>query len=177
MRSCTVESGRTRTKRRPPTGSGFGCEPDRHGLFDVVPVCCKIGGASSQEISGTSAELAGAPTGRALACNPLAQAAILNQRDTDINLVVGLCIGADALLTRASRAPVTTLFVKDRSLANNPIGALYSDYYLRESASPAAERDLLGDRGTHPRQRRAGSFEDSHKGSRQNVNPLLCKTQ
>jgi uncharacterized metal-binding protein len=34
---------------------------------------------------------------------------------------------------------VTTLFVKDRSLANNPIAALYSEYYLRESLARARE--------------------------------------
>ena len=56
-------------------------------------------------------------------------------------VVVGLCIGADCLFDRASEAPVTHLFVKDRSLANNPIGALYSEHYLRESANPIS---LLG---------------------------------
>jgi uncharacterized metal-binding protein len=51
---------------------------------------------------------------------------------TDFNIIVGLCLGADSIFTKESKAPVTTLFVKDKSLANNPIGALYSDYYLRE---------------------------------------------
>jgi len=42
---------------------------------------------------------------------------------------VGLCVGHDMLFTRHSRAPVTTLVVKDRVLAHNPAGALYSGYY------------------------------------------------
>ena len=50
----------------------------------------------------------------------------------DINVIVGLCVGVDCVFTKASQAPVTTLFVKDKSLANNPIGALYSDYYIKE---------------------------------------------
>jgi len=35
---------------------------------------------------------------------------------------------------------VTTLFVKDKSLVNNPIGAIYSDYYLNEvTRAPASD--------------------------------------
>jgi uncharacterized metal-binding protein/predicted Fe-Mo cluster-binding NifX family protein len=103
-------------------------------FFEVVPVWCKVGGVAEDDTDT-------AP------CNPLGQAAALNAAGTDINVVVGLCIGADCLFNRASEAPVTNLFVKDRSLANNPIGALYSDHYLRESANPAAgSRRADGDR-------------------------------
>jgi len=91
----------------------------------VTPVCCKIGG---QQV----AEPQGAPRGAHIACNPLGQASELNRVGTDINTVVGLCMGCDLLFARHSLAPVTTLFVKDRSLANNPVGALYSHYYLTE---------------------------------------------
>ncbi len=96
-------------------------------FFEVVPVWCKVGGVASGGVEG-------AP------CNPIGQAHVLNQARTDINVAVGLCIGADCLFNRNSQAPVTHLFVKDRSLANNPIGALYSDHYLRESANPAHGR-------------------------------------
>ena len=72
-------------------------------------------------------------------CNPLAQAEILNQFDSQLNIIVGLCVGVDCVFTEASRAPVTTLFVKDKMLANNPIGAMYSDYYLAEIARQKAE--------------------------------------
>ncbi len=99
-------------------------------FFDVVSVCCKVGGLPYEspvdEESSTQ-----------VACNPVGQAALLNVASTDINVAVGLCIGADTLFARASLAPVTTLFVKDRSLANNPIGALYSEYYLKESLHPS----------------------------------------
>jgi uncharacterized metal-binding protein len=67
-------------------------------------------------------------------CNPQGQAAALNHIGTDINVLVGTCMGADCVFSAASEAPVTTLFVKDKSLANNPIGAVYSDYYLNEAA-------------------------------------------
>jgi uncharacterized metal-binding protein len=35
------------------------------------------------------------------------------------------------LFTRHSSAPVSTVIVKDRVLANNPAGALYSPYWMR----------------------------------------------
>jgi uncharacterized metal-binding protein/predicted Fe-Mo cluster-binding NifX family protein len=94
-------------------------------FFEVVPVWCKVGGVAEDDAD-------------AAPCKPLGQAAALNAAHADLNVVVGLCIGADCLFNRASEAPVTHLFVKDRSLANNPIGALYSDHYLRESANLAA---------------------------------------
>ena len=95
-------------------------------FFEVIPVCCKVGGAPQGDTAGSRSR-------DAVACNPLGLAAVLNERETDLNVIVGLCIGVDGMFTQASRAPVTTLFVKDRSLANNPIAALYSEYYLRSS--------------------------------------------
>jgi len=91
----------------------------------VTPVCCKLGGESI-------ADAVNGPRGVRVTCNPLGQAAELNRARVDINALVGLCMGCDVLLARHSLAPVTTLFVKDRLLANNPVGALYSHYYLKE---------------------------------------------
>lgn len=105
-------------------------------FFEVIPVCCKIGGELVPE-PGLSASGAGSP---AIACNPLGQAEMLNSMSPDLNVVVGLCVGVDSVFAQASEAPVTTLFVKDKSLANNPIGALYSDYYLKEAATPPVVR-------------------------------------
>jgi uncharacterized metal-binding protein len=65
-------------------------------------------------------------------CNPEAVAKALNMRNTDLNVLVGLCVGADCIFNRSSGAPVTTIFVKDKSLANNPIGAVYSHYHLED---------------------------------------------
>lgn len=58
-------------------------------------------------------------------CNPIAQAQILNAEGTELNFIVGLCIGHDILFTQASRAPVSTLIVKDRMTGNNPSAALH----------------------------------------------------
>jgi uncharacterized metal-binding protein/predicted Fe-Mo cluster-binding NifX family protein len=97
-------------------------------FFEVLPVCCKLGG-----IPGEPAVEGGDPIPRmASVCDPLGQAQRLNRWGAQLNVVVGLCVGVDCAFTRASDAPVTTVFVKDRSLANNPIGAVYSHYYLQE---------------------------------------------
>jgi uncharacterized metal-binding protein/predicted Fe-Mo cluster-binding NifX family protein len=102
-------------------------------FFDVVPVCCKVPRPRRPGVleargrhGGTSA------ANETPACDPAFQAAVLNEARTDLNVLVGLCVGADGILARESRAPVTTIFVKDKSLANNPIGAVYSHYHLKE---------------------------------------------
>ena len=65
-------------------------------------------------------------------CNPIAQAAILNKEETQLNYIIGLCMGHDILFTRYSKAPVSTLIVKDRLLANNPAAAIYG-WHARRS--------------------------------------------
>jgi uncharacterized metal-binding protein len=107
-------------------------------FFEITPVCCKIGGITESEMLGLSTAGEGP-----IVCNPLGQAEVLNRAKTQLNVIVGLCLGADCLFTSASHAPVTTLLVKDKSLAHNPIGALYSEYYLKESLQ-AAERRSQG---------------------------------
>jgi uncharacterized metal-binding protein/predicted Fe-Mo cluster-binding NifX family protein len=102
-------------------------------FFTVYPVCCKVGGFADSDPLGEK----GQRPARQVACNPRGQAEVLNHVGTDVNVLVGLCMGADCIFARFSEAPVTTLFVKDKSLANNPIGAVYSDYYLKEAAQAA----------------------------------------
>ncbi len=96
-------------------------------FFNVYPVCCKIGG---RQLSDSI--LTGSPK---IECNPEGQADLLNIANVDFNIIIGLCMGTDCIFTKLSDAPVSTLFVKDKSLANNPIGAVYSDYYLKEAVS------------------------------------------
>ncbi len=59
-------------------------------------------------------------------CNPIGQAAILDGEGCDLNIILGLCVGDDTLFIKHSKAPVTVLAVKDRVLAHNPLGALYT---------------------------------------------------
>jgi len=95
--------------------------------FEVFSVACKVGAVDKAElnIEKMKQELLEA------SCNPVGQAEVLNEVETDMNIIVGLCVGHDMLFQMHSRAPVTTLIVKDRVLAHNPAGALYSNYYRR----------------------------------------------
>ena len=48
---------------------------------------------------------------------------------TSFNIIVGLCVGHDMLFTMNSKAPVTTLIVKDRFTGHNPVISLYTKYH------------------------------------------------
>jgi len=96
--------------------------------FEVYSICCKAYGIKKNEL--------GYPHVRPekeneVACNPLGQAHLLAQAGTEMNVILGLCVGHDMLFTRHSQAPVTTLAVKDRVLAHNPLGVIYSAYQRR----------------------------------------------
>ncbi len=108
-------------------------------FFDVSPVCCKAGGIVHSDPYISDQMIVHSDHHMNVSCNPKVQAQLLNRLETDLNVLVGLCVGVDAVFTRNSEAPVTTLFVKDKSLANNPIGALYSDYYLKEASLTSAD--------------------------------------
>ena len=106
--------------------------------FEVYPVCCKVGGKRSYDPQLTNARVMSDLDFTKIACNPVGQANEFNKINTDINIIVGLCMGVDCVFAKASNAPVSTLFVKDKSLAHNPIGALYSDYYRKEITTAKA---------------------------------------
>lgn len=97
---------------------------NRHG-FEVASVQCKTGGIPKEAI-GLSPEEQLDPSGAEIMCNPLGQAELLNKAHTQWNLIIGLCLGHDALFTAASKAPVSTLIAKDRVFAHNPAAAVYT---------------------------------------------------
>jgi uncharacterized metal-binding protein len=72
------------------------------------------------------------------ACNPVAQARILNTEGMEMNIIMGLCVGHDMLFSKHSDAPVTTLVVKDRVTGHNPAAVLYGQnfYYKRLQKRP-----------------------------------------
>jgi len=93
--------------------------------FKVSSVCCKVCAVSKDDM-GVPKIIEGRYESM---CNPIGQAHLLNESNTDLNIICGLCIGHDILFTRHSNAPVTTYVVKDRVLGHNPVSALYSNYY------------------------------------------------
>jgi uncharacterized metal-binding protein len=102
------------------------------GGFDVYTVCCKVGSIEKERI-GLKDEEKVSPGEYEPACNPVGQAAILAEIGTQLNVVIGLCVGHDSLFFMHSKAPVTVLVVKDRVLGHNPVAALYTthSYYRR----------------------------------------------
>jgi uncharacterized metal-binding protein len=92
--------------------------------FNVESVCCKACGIPKEELKLEKIHRDQSET----ICNPIGQAMLLNEEKTDLNLIVGLCIGHDILFTRYSEAPVSTFVVKDRVLAHNTVAALYCQY-------------------------------------------------
>lgn len=82
------------------------------GKFEVYSVDCKFG-----KITG--AELLQDETVKGLSCNPAAQAEYLAENNTDLNISFGLCVGHDILFNMKSKAPTTTLIVKDREHKHN----------------------------------------------------------
>jgi len=97
----------------------------RQGL-EVHSACCKICGTDKGELGVVKM---GPPSEKEAICNPVGQALRLKECGTQMNILVGLCVGHDMLFTKHSYAPVTTLIVKDRVLSHNPAGAIYSSYY------------------------------------------------
>jgi uncharacterized metal-binding protein len=104
---------------------------EAHG-FEVVSACCKVGAIPKEEIGLTDDDKIHPGQYEAL-CNPIGQAMLLNEAATDLNVVVGLCVGHDSLFFRHSQAPATVLVAKDRVLGHNPVAALYTSrsYYRR----------------------------------------------
>jgi len=95
--------------------------------FEVVSVCCKVCGIDKKDFDLPQIS----PGNHEVMCNPAGQAQLLNEEKTQLNVLCGLCVGHDAIFTRVSDAPVTTLIAKDRVLAHNPAGAIYSRYIRR----------------------------------------------
>lgn len=98
--------------------------------FEAYSVICKVGGIdkSSLDIPKECEQIGAAM------CNPILQARLLNQAGTDLNVVIGLCVGHDSLFYKYSDAYVTTLVTKDRVTGHNPVAALYTSksYYKKK---------------------------------------------
>ena len=96
--------------------------------FEVFGIACKAGVQKKDDL-GIPERCNG--IGENI-CNPILQAKMLNKEKTDLNIVMGLCVGHDSLFYKYSDALVTTLVAKDRVLAHNPVAALYTaDFYYK----------------------------------------------
>ena len=98
--------------------------------FEVVSVLCKIGREPKEtlEIEDHQKIKIGAFEPM---CNPIAQAFVMNDEKTQLNILLGLCVGHDSLFLKYSQALCTVFAVKDRLLGHNPLAAIYNinSYY------------------------------------------------
>jgi uncharacterized metal-binding protein len=78
--------------------------------FEVSKVNCKYGRVNFSDL---------VPGYRGISCNPAGQAKYLEDNGTQLNIMMGLCLGHDMIFNAKSKAPVTPLIVKDRKLKNN----------------------------------------------------------
>jgi len=97
--------------------------------FEVVSVCCMCGALNADDVALPDEDkiFPGHPQPM---CNPIGQAAVLEHEGCDFNVILGLCVGDDTLFIKHSKAPVSILAVKDRVLAHNPLGALYTAKHI-----------------------------------------------
>jgi uncharacterized metal-binding protein len=91
-------------------------------------VCCKAGSIDKCELGVREGEKL-RPGQFEAACNPIGQARACNELGTELNIIMGLCVGHDALFAKHSNALVTTLVAKDRVTGHNPIAPLYGRHY------------------------------------------------
>ncbi|MCQ2444903.1 MAG: DUF1847 domain-containing protein [Mailhella sp.] len=96
--------------------------------FEVFSVACKVGLLKKTEMGIPACRTGSRPN----LCNPVLQADFLNSHGTELNIVMGLCVGHDIIFSRYSKAGVTTLVTKDRVTGHNPAAALYgADGYFK----------------------------------------------
>jgi uncharacterized metal-binding protein len=101
--------------------------------FEVVSVCCKCGMVSKEKLGLERQDQISPENEFEPMCHPIAQAQVLNDSDTEFNILLCLCVGHDSLFLKHSDAMCTVLAAKDRLLGHNPLAALYlsKSYYRR----------------------------------------------
>lgn len=110
--TCAALAAESQTLRRLLEAAGF----------EVFGVICKIGEQRKVDFGLDPAmEAVGANL-----CNPIMQAKLLEDAGTELNIVMGLCVGHDALFSKHSRALTTTLVAKDRVTGHNPCVVLHT---------------------------------------------------
>lgn len=80
--------------------------------FVVEKVHCKFGKVPFNDLI---------PGYTGISCNPAGQAKYLEEKGTELNIMMGLCLGHDMIFNAKSKAPVTPLLVKDRKLKHHTL--------------------------------------------------------
>lgn len=83
--------------------------------FTIDKVNCKLGRIPFTDL---------VPDYKGISCNPAGQANYLAEKKTELNIMMGLCLGHDMIFNSKSEAPVTPLIVKDRKLKHHTLQVL-----------------------------------------------------
>jgi len=103
--------------------------------FSMASVACNCGGVPKEAIGIADTEKVRIGTYETM-CNPLLQAEILNREKTDLNVMLGLCVGHDALFLKRAKAFCTVLAAKDRVAGHNPLAAVYTVHSYYQKLKP-----------------------------------------
>jgi uncharacterized metal-binding protein len=104
--------------------------------FEIISTICKVGQIPKESL-GVEDEQKIVIGRHESMCNPIAQAMMMNAADTQLNILLGLCVGHDSLVFKYSAAPCTVLAAKDRVFGHNPLAAVYTlDSYYRYLKQP-----------------------------------------
>ena len=109
-----------------PEAEAYGRRLQAEG-FEVVSVLCKTGAVPKEEVLGLTDAEKVSPGVVETMCNPLAQARLLADAAVDLNILIGLCVGHDALFIAHAAGPVTCLVAKDRVHDHQPVAGLRDD--------------------------------------------------
>ncbi len=109
--------------------------------FDVLSIACKAGRIPKESI-GITEEQKVVPNTKESMCNPVFQALMANEWRSQLNVLLGLCVGHDSLFLKYASALSTVLAVKDRLLGHNPLAAIYQcdSYYRYLKQSPESRK-------------------------------------
>jgi uncharacterized metal-binding protein len=78
--------------------------------FEVASVLCKAGRTSKDRIGIEDEDRIHQGTDESM-CNPIYQAKLLNHEKTELNILLGLCVGHDSIFFKYAEAPTTVLAV------------------------------------------------------------------
>ena len=90
--------------------------PDKGFVVDKVH--CKLGKVPFNDL---------VPNYKGLSCNPAGQANYLAEKGTELNIMMGLCLGHDMIFNSKSVAPVTPLVVKDRKQKHHTLNVFKNE--------------------------------------------------
>ncbi len=114
----------------------------RRAGFSVVALGCKLQENRAPDLGIDPA----CGVGDCVICNPIMQALLLNEAKCDLNILMGICVGHDALFAKYSDAPAVTLVAKDFLAANNPCAVLYTADSVYKSKLDATIDEVAGAR-------------------------------